>query len=209
MSTLEKIAYFQGRRDEVPNQLLAKELAETRNVQGIAEIAENLENKKKNVRSDCLKVLYEIGYLRPELIAPYAGDFLKLLESRNNRLVWGGIIALSTIAEIAADEVYPHVAEIQRTMEGGSVITVDSGIRTLARLAGTSYERRATLFPYLISHLRTCRPSDVPRHAEMILGAVRGDNKDEFRAVLQARMPQITPAQAARLKKVVRQAEAR
>jgi len=209
VSVLNRIAYFQGRRDEVPNQELARALAASEDQAGVREIAGNLWNAEPNVQSDFLKVLYEIGYLRPELIAPYAGDFLKLLESRNNRLVWGGIIALSTIAEIAADEVYPHVAEIQRTMEGGSVITVDSGIRTLARLAGTSYERRATLFPYLISHLRTCRPSDVPRHAEMILGAVRGDNKDEFRAVLQARMPQMTPAQAARLKKVVRQAEAR
>ena len=32
MSTLEKIAYYQDRRDEVPNQLLAKELARDRGI---------------------------------------------------------------------------------------------------------------------------------------------------------------------------------
>ena len=39
--------------------------------------------------------------------------------------------------------------------------------------------------------------------------AVTAGSKDEFVAVLQARMPLLTPAQAARLKKVIRQAEAR
>jgi hypothetical protein len=57
--------------------------------------------------------------------------------------------------------------------------------------------------------LRDCRPSDVPRHAERVLMAVTAGSKNEFVAVLQARMPLLTPAQAARLKKVIRQAEAR
>ena len=117
MSVLNRIAYFQGRRDEVPNQELARDLAASEDRAGIREIAENLWNREPNVRSDCLKVLYEIGYLKPELVAPYAGDFLKLLGSRNNRLVWGGMIGLSTVAGIAADELYPHVAEIQQVME--------------------------------------------------------------------------------------------
>jgi hypothetical protein len=58
-----------------------------RDEQGIREIAENLCNKNKNVQSDCLKVLYEIGYINPELIAGYTGDFLKLLKSKNNRMI--------------------------------------------------------------------------------------------------------------------------
>jgi hypothetical protein len=60
--------FYQNRRDEVPNQQLAKELAETENKAGIKEIAKNLQHKNKSVQSDCLKVLYEIGYLKPDLI---------------------------------------------------------------------------------------------------------------------------------------------
>ena len=162
MSVLDRIAYYQGRRDEVPNQVLARMLAANGDEAGIGEIATNLWNKEPNIQSDCLKVLYEIGYLRPELIAPYASDFLKLLGSRNNRLVWGGMIALSTIAEIAADDIYPLVAEIQCVMASGTAITVDAGVLALARLAATNEARCAALLPYLFELLRTCRLSDVP-----------------------------------------------
>jgi hypothetical protein len=209
MSTLDRIAYFQGRRDEVPNQELARDLAAREDREGIREIAEALWHRVPNVRSDCLKVLYEIGYLKPELVAPYAVDFLKLLGSRNNRLVWGAMIGLSTVAEIAADEIYPHAAEIQRAMAGGTIITLDAGILALSRLAATGDDRRTALLPYLLDFLRNCRSSDVPRHAEQVLMAIIADDKAEFVAVLQARMPLLPPAQAARLKKVIRQAEAR
>ena len=56
--------------------------------------------KTAKIASDCIKTLYEVGYLKPELIAPYVGDFLKLIKSRENRLVWGGMLALSTIAAL-------------------------------------------------------------------------------------------------------------
>ena len=192
-----------------PQSGVGADLAVREDQEGIREIAEALWHREPNVRSDCLKVLYAIGYRKPALVAPYAGDFLKLLGSRNNRLVWGAMIGLSTVAEIAADEIYPHTAEIQRAMAGGTIITLDAGVLALARLAATGDDRRAALLPYLLDFLRNCRPSDLPRHAERVLMAVNAGNKAEFVAVLQARMPLLTSAQAARLKKVIRQAEAR
>ena len=105
MSVLGKIAFYRNRRDEVPNQELAKELAETENREGIREITQNLWHKNKSVQSDCLKVLYEIGYLKPDLISEYVNDFLKLLKSKNNRMVWGSMIGLATIAEIKSKEI--------------------------------------------------------------------------------------------------------
>ena len=162
---------------------------------GIREIAEALWHREPNVRSDCLKVLYEIGYLKPELVAPYAGDFLKLLGSRNNRLVWGAMIGLSTVAEVAADEIYPHAAEIQRAMAGGTIITLDAGVLALSRLAATGDDRRTALLPYLLDFLRNCRPSDLPRHAERVLMAVNAA-QGRIRLGSAGRMPLLTPAQA-------------
>jgi hypothetical protein len=89
MSIIGRLACNQGRADEVLNQELAKELAETENKKEIKEIAVNRWNKDKKIKSDCIKVLYEIGYIKPELISYYVSDFIKLLKNKNNRLVWG------------------------------------------------------------------------------------------------------------------------
>ena len=87
MSILEKLACVQAVRSDVPNQKLAWELASKNSSEEISEIAENLWNKDKAIHSNCIKVLYEIGYIKLELIAEYVNDFTKLLSSRNNRLV--------------------------------------------------------------------------------------------------------------------------
>jgi len=209
MSVLGKIAHFQDRRDEVPNQEVARELAQTRSLADIREIAENLWNKEPNIQSDCLKVLYELGYLAPELIADYLDDFLKLLKHRNNRMVWGGMIALSTIAGLQADRIFPHVDEIQKTMEAGSVITNDAGIKALTEVAARKNEYRARIVPYLLERLSNSRPVDAPRYAEIILAAIGTADKAEFVKILEKRMEAASGSRLARLKKAIKAAQNR
>ena len=204
MAVLNRIAYYQNRRDEAPNQELARDLAEREDRLGIQEIAENLWNPKDEVQSDCLKVLYEIGYLKPELVFDYMGDFLKLLKSRNNRLEWGAMIALSTIASKCAEMLYPQVDEIQRALETGSVITRDNGVKVLAAIAAHNDEYRQRILPYLLHHLQTCRPKDVPQHAEIILPAVDASNSEDFIRILEQRMEDLSGAQATRVKKAIK-----
>jgi hypothetical protein len=206
MSVLNKIAFFQSRRDEIPNQELARNLAQTRNAADIREIAANLWNKEPNIQSDCLKVLYELGYLAPELIVEYVDDFIRLLKHRNNRMVWGGMIALTTIAGLQADKIFPHVDEIIKTMEAGSVITMDNGIRTLALVASQKDEYRQAIFPYLLEHLESCRTKEVPQHAEKSLPAVTSGNKSDFIGVLEKRLEDSSTSQAVRLKKIIKTA---
>lgn len=207
MSVLNKIAFFQNRRDEIPNQEMARELAQTRSQADIQEIATNLWNKVPNIQSDCLKVLYELGYLAPELIADYVQDFLKLLRHRNNRMVWGGMIALSTVADIKAVEIFPHFDEILQIMKNGSVITMDNGVKVLALVASQKEEYRKVISPYLLDHLKTCRPKEVPQHAEKSLPAIAADNKADFIRVLDNRLEEMTASQAVRLKKIIKAAD--
>jgi len=209
MSALERIAHFRNRRDEVPNQELARDLAARKDRAGIREIAQNLWNQDKGIQADCVKVLYEVGYLNPPLVAGYAEDFVKLLNSRNNRLVWGGMIALSTVAELKADVVSAHHEDIKHAMGQGSVITVDNGVLALARAASSSDKFSKAIFPYLLNHLKTCRPKDVAQHSEKILVAVNASNKAAFVNVLKKRQADLSGGGLARVKKVVRQAEAR
>ncbi len=205
MSTLDKIAFFQNRRDEITNQLLSKELAETKNKEGIREIAENLENKNINVRSDCLKVLYEIGYLDPGLIADYGNDFLKLLKSKDNRMVWGAMIGLAIIAGWRPKEIWAQIDDITRITESGTLITLVWGIRVLARVAAADEKFKEKIFPFLLKQIRACIPRDVPTHTGSILCAVDRKNKGELLSILEARRAELTPAQLTRFKGVLKQ----
>lgn len=204
MSVLHLLASQRNIQSDVPNQELAHQLAAEENREGIREIAENLCNKNTRIQSECIKVLYEVGYINAGLVAEYTGDFLKLLKSKNNRLVWGGMIALSTVAPLTGAEIFEHVAEIQKTMKEGSVITVDAGVRTLAAVAAQSEKYAVSVLPYLFDHLATCRPKEVPQHAESIAVAVGGVFREKFRQVLETRMPDMSESQAVRLKRILK-----
>src|SRR5688572_19087149 len=157
MSALDRLASSQNRRDEVPNQELARDLAARKDKKGIGEIAAGLHHAKADVQADCIKVLYEVGAVEPSLIAPYAEEFVKLLTSKNNRLVWGGMTALAAIAETQAAELYKHLDAIKAATDDGSVITVDNGIRALGRMAAGDATRRRAIFPYLLRRLANAR----------------------------------------------------
>lgn len=206
MSVLNRLAYCLGRRDEVPNQELARDLAAKKDKAGIREIAENLWNKDKNIQADCIKVLYEVGYLEPKLIVDYTEDFVKCLRSRNNRLVWGGMTALAEVAKASPDAVFKHFDEIKKAKETGSVITVDNAISTLAWTAAGNEKYNQDIFPYLLEHLSSCRPKEVPQHAEKTVPAVNPSNKNDFIKVLEKRMEDLSGSGPARVKKVIKQA---
>lgn len=205
MSVLNRLACSLGRRDEIPNQELARDLAARHDKKGVREIAENLWNKDKNIQSDCIKVLYEVGYIEPKLIGEYTDDFVKLLRSKHNRLVWGGMIALAQAAKVNPDVVFEHLDEIKKAKEAGSVITVDNAVATLAWTASANDRYNQAIFPYLLKHLSGCRPREVPQHSEKTLPAVNAANKAEFIKVLEKRTEDLSGSGLSRVKKVIKQ----
>ena len=71
----------------------------------------------------------EIGRNAPELIEEYVDDFLKLLSSKNNHRVWGAMINLSLTADKKPKEIFESFESIIETIENGSVINRDNGIK--------------------------------------------------------------------------------
>lgn len=205
MSILNQIAFFQERRDEVPNQELARRLAEGEDRAGIAEIAAHLEDDNAAVASDCIKVLYEIGYLRPELIRGYAAKFLELLGSKNNRMVWGAMIALSTIAPLEPETIWQRLDLILGTMEKGTVITQDAGVKALAHLCRAREEYARRIAPLLLERLEGCRAADLARWAEVIAPAMREKGRWEaFAAVLEKREGELKESARAKVRRMVK-----
>jgi len=200
---LEKLAYSLGRNDEEPNVELAKLLAKTKNKKGIKDIVDGLNNPKPQIANDCIKVLYEIAEISPELISEYTGIFIELLKSRNCRLVWGAMTALSKIVSLNPDEVFKNLDVIIRAYENGKVITVDNSISVFAELVKANKKYEKAVFPIIIGHLEKCRPKEVGQHAERAFVCVNKNNSQLFKETLLKRRGVLTDAQKKRVDKLL------
>jgi hypothetical protein len=201
---IEKLAYSLGINSDKPNVDLALELIKTKDLKGIDEIAGGLSSPKEQIANDCIKVLYEIGEREPGLISKYAPDFIKLLNSKNNRMVWGAMTALSKIANLKPGEIFDNLEKVIKAYKNGSVITIDNSISVFAGVAssGKLYEKK--IFPLIIEHIRNCRPKEVGQHAERAFACVNENNAGAFRDVLLQRRDSLTEPQKKRVDKLIK-----
>jgi len=204
---IEKLGCFVNKHkgDEKANIELAIELCDTEDVVGIKEIVDGLNNKNKDIANDSIKVLYEIGYREPKLISKYAKEFISLLSSKNNRLVWGSMIALKTIVPMDHGGVFDNRESIIDAYNKGGTITIDNAISVLSELASINSKYEKELFPILINHLEICEIKDIPQRAERVIVCINDNNKDLFLKTIDKRADQLNPAQLSRINKLKKQ----
>ena len=201
---IELLACKLGRNDEIPNIELAVKLCEGMDEKGVREIAEGLQAKEQAVANDCIKVLYEVGQRKPELIADYADAFITALSGKNNRIVWGSMTALAYIAPVRPEALFARLPEIVAAYEKGSVITVDNSISVFAWLCKAQGDYMAKIFPLLLGHLKNCRAKEIPQHAERIAVCIDSNNKEAFVGALEARMGELSASQSGRITKLLK-----
>jgi len=187
MTVIDKLATSLNRKDEAPNQELAQRIVKDSDKKAIKELADNLANENKGIQSDCIKVLYEIGEQHPNLIAQYHKEFGKLLDSKNNRLAWGAMTALDTIALEEPKSVYKILSKIIEAADSGSVITRDHAVGILIKLASMKVYSKACL-PMLIEQLIKSPNNQFPMYIEMAETLINSDNKHKFEKVIKQRV---------------------
>jgi len=204
MSILDKLASSLGQKDEAPNLALALEIADTADTKAVVALVENLNHKNKNIQSDCIKVLYEIGAIAPDLIADYSDNFLALLYHKNNRLQWGTMTALHAIASVKPNEIYENLPLILDAADKGSVITRDNAVNILITLAAFPKYAEDT-FVLLLEQLQKSPPNQLPMYAERVLPVIDDKNKEDFVRVLRARLSDIEKeSKRKRVEKVIK-----
>ena len=199
---IELLACRLGRNDEIPNIELAEKLCDSEDKTGIREIADGLMAKEQAVANDCIKVLYEIGQRKPELIADFADYFITALASKNNRIVWGSMTALAHITHIKAEVIFRRLPEITVAYKKGSVITVDNSISVFAQLCKANSTYQTTVFPILLAHLANCRAKEIPQHAERMAVCIDSENKEAFIKALETRAGELSDSQRRRITKL-------
>ncbi len=190
MSIIPKLATSLNRRDEVPNQELAADILKTGDAGAVAELVANLSNKNKGIRYDCIKVLYEVGYAQPKMIAGHMETFVGLLASRDNRLQWGAMTALGCIAKERPDEIFAFLPAIIDAADKGSVITRDHCVNILIELLNEpSFANEA--FAQLSRQLVKSPTNQLPMYAERAAPSIGAIYRDKFVAILSLRLVEI------------------
>ena len=113
------------------------------------------------------------------------------------------MIALSTISALKAEQIFKYRHIIIDSVENGSVITWDAGIKTLAGVACFSEEYNGALFPYLIEKLKTCIPKSIAQYSESVFPAVTEKNRVKFVEILNERIGILNPSQKRRVNKLL------
>lgn len=204
MGVIDKLASSLGRNDEVPNQELAATIAARKDKAAVKELVELLSSKDKHIQNDCIKVLYEIGTALPELVAPYAGDFINLLHSKNNRLVWGAMTALSSITNEVPGLVYDRIGIISEASDKGSVIAKDNFMNILIKLAVIK-KYREYVWPMIMEQLWQSATNQLPMYTERVLPVADKEWKQDFETILSARINDMEKdSQKKRIEKVLK-----
>ena len=189
MSVLDRLASALGRNDEQPNVALAHELAASADTVAIVELVGALTTASSALKNDAIKTLYEIGELRPELIAPHADAFFALLDSSSNRLVWGAMTALDAIAVVDPRHIAAHVPQILEAADRSSVIAKDHCIALLVKLAKAGNAEK--ICPILLDRLADSAPNQFPTYAEAIAPVVPQPQRANFITILKQRLDTI------------------
>jgi len=204
MSVAKRLASALERNDERPNVELAEALVAAPDKAAIAELAGLLTTGSKPQKHDAIKTLYEIGYRKPELIAPHLDAFVSLLSTRDNRMLWGTLVALSTLADSCPQELAAHLGSILAAADRGSVIAKDAAMKILGAL-NADPALNPELTPILFERLETAAVNQVPMYAELAAPSIAEKDKPAFRKIVETWHGKIPmPAKKKRLEKVLK-----
>jgi len=186
MTVLDRLAGALDRRDEQPNVALAEDIVARDDKAAIVQLAEAVRSGPARQANDALKVLYEVGARRPDLVGGQCPVFIEALKSSNNRQVWGAMTALDAVAEQRAETLVAELPAIIAAADRGSVIAKDHCNSILVKLARAGYGDKAV--PLLVERLKSAAPNQFPTYAEEMAPVITPEAKPGFLAVLKGRL---------------------
>lgn len=207
-SVIDQLASSLGQRDEKPNIDLAVKIADSGNEEQLNELFSLLAGKKPALRNDAIKVIYEVGERKPDMISNHVKDFIQLLQHKDNRMKWGAMTALSSISKTQPKRLVPFIVHVVDAMDAGSVITRDHGIFILSHIA-TLPKQHKDCMELLLEQLEKAPVNQLPMYAEKTAEVVTLPFVKPMVRILKARKDVMEiPSKAKRIEKVIKQLNA-
>ncbi len=203
-SIIDQLAHALGRRDEVPNIMLAEIICANDDTKAIKELVTLLQHKSGAIRNDAIKVLYEAGERKPDLIAGHIENFLAALGHKDNRMKWGAMSALSAISIAKPELLATHLPVIIEAMDSGSVITRDHGIYILSNVARLK-KYHADCIELLLEQVEKAPVNQMPMYAERTAEVISPAYVTRLIKILQSRKDVLEiPSKEKRISKVLK-----
>lgn len=203
-STLEQLASSLGRKDQLPNIVLAEKICKTSDKRTVAELIDMMTHKSSAIRHDAIKVLFETGERSPELIVPYTKDFIKLLDHTDNWMKWGAMTALYVISKTKPDMMASHLTSILDAMDTGSVITRDHGIYILCNVAKLK-KFHEDCIELLLEQIQKAPINQVPMYAEKTAEVISLPAIKKLEKILRSRQDVMEiPSKEKRIQKLLK-----
>ena len=155
-----------------------------------------LENKDKKAASDSIDYLEDNGKDKPAELVPFVKTFGELIQSKDNRIVWGSMYCLRYIASVDAKLVKPYLEKVSNLLVEGSVISQDNAAWIIGYLANDD------LLKSFLRHIEVSRPKDAIAHTDYFLQASNGYHASEVIAELEKRSSEFNPSQLKRFEKI-------
>ncbi|HZV68713.1 MAG TPA: hypothetical protein VFG10_04185 [Saprospiraceae bacterium] len=203
-SISEQLASSLGRKNQEPNIALAEKISKTSDKKAVEELITLMNHKTSSLRHDAIKVLYEIGERKSELIIPFSNEFLKLFDQKDNWMKWGAMSALSMISKTNPELIAKHLTVVLDAMDSGSVITRDHGIYILSNVA-TLKKHHNDCMDLLLEQIQKAPVNQVPMYAEKTAEVISTPYVKRLEKVLRSRQDVMEiPSKAKRIEKLLK-----
>ncbi len=192
MSISDKLAYSQGRKDQVPNKLLAQEITSAEDSERLIELIKFIESKPhRRLQMDAALTVAYVGDLLPKMLIPHVDFLIRKLKDPIDRVSWGSMIALSHVSPLVIDQMYENLPEILDAMDMGSIVGRDHGYQILVNLYVVDQYSSDMLF-ILLEQIRKAPSNQLGQYTERLLGVIKPEDKLELIAALEERRLDLT-----------------
>lgn len=137
----------------------------------LKEIAEGLKSTDKKLAADCAEVFTKVAEEKPEIVIDYADDLKEALETKETKLRWEAVHALSLIAHLVPDKITPILPKLYNLVhEDKSMIVRDYCVDTIANYAKANDDSAKKAYSYL----KECLKEWGGKHANRALEGFKG-----------------------------------
>ena len=178
---------------------VAGEIVAGTSAQDLGYYARALEDESKSVSTHAARVVEEVVSLKPALATAHIERLVRLLGSKQERVVQACAHALPDLARAAPAKVAKHLPRLRDSYAEVDQVAQDGIVRTFVALCTASVAYQKRLIDVIERALQDAEPKLLLQWSQIVLPVLKGEPHAQARAVVEQRLPNIPRAEAQKI----------